>query len=299
MVRKIAISLVSQFIAAYLFKTCRFLLLSFGALCLALSTFAEAQQRLPRKAEIVQLAPRPDVLMRYLLIYEQVATPKAVAVLFAGGDGLLKLRGEGENIQFNLAGNFLVKSRGYFRDDETAIALVDAPSDQINFGFDVNFRKSKEHAADIQSIVDDLRKRFSGAKVFLIGTSAGTVSAANVGMQLAGAVDGVILTSSAVEWGPVKWGRMSGSYLNGFDFDLIKAPPLFVHHVGDICVVSTFASVKKYMDKFPFIAVLGGDPASDDGCGAQGPHGFLGREKDVVSEIKNWMHSRPYRKEIP
>jgi hypothetical protein len=62
---------------------------------------------------------------------------------------------------------------------------------------------------------------------------------------------------------------------------------------------NTSATFAKLADRFPLITVKGGTPVQDNGCGPMGPHGFLGREQAVATEIKNWMHGRPYLKEIP
>jgi len=54
------------------------------------------------------------------------------------------------------------------------------PTDRWRFGYTPKFRKSDEHAADIRAVVQDLRKPCPGAKVFLIGTSQGATSAAEL-----------------------------------------------------------------------------------------------------------------------
>src|SRR5439155_220001 len=106
------------------------------------------------------------------------APPAGVAVLFPGGEGLLGLRVEGGAVKFRQQGNFLVRTRTLMRDRQVGVAIVDSPSDQQRAGMDDGFRTGRAHVADVAAVVKDLKQRFPGAKIFLIGTSRGTISAA-------------------------------------------------------------------------------------------------------------------------
>lgn len=248
--------------------------------------------------EIVQLKPRGDAVQSYWLMRED-APVKAIAVLLSGGYGLLKLRQTESGITWDQAGaEFLVNSRDRFLDHETAVAIIDTPSDEVTIGLVPKFRKSDKHVADIRAVVGDLGTRFPGAKIFLVGNSMGTISAAYVGAALGKSVDGVILTASVFEWTPSSWRFLYDSNLSDFDFARIQVPLLVVHHVDDKCVATPFASTQKLAGKYPLMVVRGGEPVRDNGCGPLGPHGFLGREGVVVTEIKNWMHGRPANLEI-
>lgn len=260
---------------------------------------AVAQQAPTAGQEIIRLKTRGDVEQPYLLLHGKQAV-KAVALLITGGYGLLKL-GEGpDGISWSKEGtSFLVINKDLFRDAETAAAVIDVPTDQWGFGYTPKFRKSDEHAADMRAVVQDLRKRYPGAKVFLIGTSQGATSAAYAGKALGREVDGVALTASVFEWAPPSWRFLHDSNLSNFDFAQIPSPVLVVHHIDDRCVATPYSSAAKLADRFPLITVKGGTPVQDNGCGPMGPHGFLGRERAVATEIKNWMHGRPYLKEIP
>jgi hypothetical protein len=260
---------------------------------------AIAQQAPATGGEIVRLKTRGDVEQAYLLLHEKQPV-KAVALLITGGYGLLKLRAGPDGIAWSKEGtSFLVINKDLFRDAETAVAVIDVPTDQWGFGYTPKFRKSDEHAADMRTVVQDLRRRYPEAKVFLIGTSQGATSAAYAGKALGKEVDGVALTASVFEWAPPSWRYLHDSNLSNFDFAQIPSPVLIVHHVDDRCVATPYSSAAKLADKYPLISVRGGSPVQDNGCGPMGPHGFLGREQAVVTEIKNWMHGRPYLKEIP
>lgn len=250
------------------------------------------------QAGIVRLKTRGEVEQAYLLL--QRRTPaKVVAVLFTGGFGLLKLRAVDGEIAWDRKGNsFLVINKDRFVDDATAVAVVDAPGDQQEFGYTPKIRKSAEHAADVRVVVDDLKARFPAARIFLIGTSQGSTSAAYAGAALGKEIAGVILTASVFAAAPASWRMLHDPNLSDFDFARIQAPLLIVHHVDDRCVATPYSAAAKLADRYPLMVVRGGEPVRDNGCGPMGPHGFLGREAAVAAEIRNWMHGRPYEKTI-
>lgn len=272
-------------------------LLAAAALLCCVAWPAQAQPARADHAEVVRLNPRPNVEQAYLLL-RQAPPPKAVAVLITGGYGLLKLEGDG--IRWSPQGSsYVVINRLQFLDDATAIAIVDVPTDQWSIGATPKFRKSAEHATDLRAVVADLRARLPGARIYLVGTSQGSTSAAHVGKTLGKEIDGVALTASVFVWAPAFWGFLSDSNLSDFDYAQIQAPLLVVHHRDDPCPITPYSPAAELGAKYPLITVSGGLPVQDKGCGPRGPHGFLGREREVAAEILNWMHGRPFRREIP
>ena len=243
--------------------------------------------------EIVTVSGRKGETQSYLLM-NQTATPKAVAVLFPGGEGLLRLRLEGNAVRFESRRNFLVRTRGFLRDTEVAVAIVDSPSDRQRLGMDDGFRAGRNHAEDMTAVVNDLKNRFAGAKIFLVGTSRGTVSAAYLGRSLGTAVDGVVLTSTLFYGG----GQIGGIGLAGFDFTAIKAPPLFVHHQNDGCRQCPYGPAETLGRTYPLITVKGGKPAESDACGPLAAHGYYGKEAETIGAIKSWMLGRPFPKMV-
>lgn len=258
-------------------------LLTFVALCLCLSLPLQAQ-------EIVTLTTRDGVTQSYLLLQPASGTPQAVAVLFPGGGGNIRLRLEDSQIKFS-PNNFLVRSRNEFVQRGIAAAVMNAPSDQPG-GMEDDFRLGNAHADDIGKVVADLKTRFLGLPVYLVGTSRGTISAAAAGNRLAKGVDGVVLTATLF----LAAGRRPG--LSGFDFSTIPTPVLFVHHVNDGCGYTPYSSAKRLADRFPLVSVSGGLPPQSKPCEAMSEHGFLGRETETVEAIVNWMLKKPFRREI-
>ena len=250
------------------------------------------------ETEIVMLKPRGEVVQPYLLMKEAGAA-KAVVVLVSGGFGLLKFRYSETGVQSEeKAADFLVRNKDRFLDHETAVAIMDAPSDQMSYGYTPKFRKSGEHMQDLRAVVSDIKSRLSNTKVVLIGNSQGSTSVAHAGKILGKEVDGVILAASVFDPAPPAWRLLHDANLSDFDFSQIASPLLIIHHADDRCVATTYSSAAKLAGKYPFITVKGGEAVRDNGCGPLGPHGFLGREESVVTEIKNWIHGRPYKAEI-
>lgn len=241
--------------------------------------------------EIVTVSARSGASQSYLLMHN-APPPKAVAVMFPGGEGLLRLHAEGSAVKFSGGRNFLVRTRGLFRDDEVAVAILDSPSDQQRAGMDDGFRTGRAHVEDVAAVVRDLRNRFPRAKIFLIGTSRGTLSAAHVGRSLGDGIDGVILTSS------VFYGGRAGIGLSGFDFGAIRPPLLFVHHVHDACRTCPYRDAEALGRRFPLVSVSGGKPAESDPCEPFSAHGYFGREAEAVKAMKDWMLGRPFPKAI-
>jgi pimeloyl-ACP methyl ester carboxylesterase len=229
------------------------------------------------------------VTQSYLLSIPQTGKAQAVAVLFPGGDGKTDL--ERETARKSDGGNYLVRSRRLFAGNGIAAAVVDAPSDRAS-GMDDEFRLGAAHAEDIAKVIADLRKRFPGAPVFLVGTSRGTISAASIAGRLGPAVDGVVLTATLF----LANKRAPG--LSGFDFATIPAPLLFVHHVDDGCRETPYSSAKRLAERYPLVSVSGGDPPQSEPCQALTPHGCLGRERETVEAVASWMLKKPYRNEI-
>lgn len=240
--------------------------------------------------DIVILSTRGGVTQSYLLSPTPAGKARAVAILFPGGAGKVNLEREAGRAVLD-RGNFLVRSRRLFTGSGIVAAVMDVPSDQSQ-GLEDEFRLGSAHAEDIGRVVADLRSRFPGLPVFLVGTSRGTVSAAAAGNRLGTRVDGVVLTSTLF----LASRRRPG--LSGFDFSSIPVPLLFVHHVDDGCDYTPHTEAKRLADRYPVISVSGGSPAQSKPCEAMSPHGFIGREADTVDAIARWMLKQPYPREI-
>jgi hypothetical protein len=249
-----------------------------GILALAASAFGAE--------EVVTLTTRVNVTQSYLLAYNKDDVYKSVAILFPGGAGYIAL-GPGQEMHNT---NFLVRTRAMFVNGGVAAAVIDGPSDANRMSD--GFRMSAEHAADIGAVVKDLRRRFPQAKIFLVGTSRGTVSAAYSGLALGSAVDGVVLTSTVFN------ANRAGSGVAGVDFTGFKVPLLFVHHREDGCNVCPYSGAARLAERFPLISVSGGLPPQTGPCDPLSAHGYFGKEAETVAAITQWIAGKPYPGEI-
>ncbi len=246
--------------------------------------------------EIVTLSARPGVTQAFF-IASPPKNPQAIAILFPGSGGFIRIRREKEKIKFDDQ-NFLVRSRTEFIKRGVIPAIVDAPSDQQkNWGMTDEFRKSEQHFIDISSVVADLGKRFPSLPLFLVGTSRGSVSAAALGARFGPRIAGVVLTASMFRpAGPQS--HEPGPGLSGFDFSTIKTALLFVHHVSDQCIVTPYGDAARLVEQYPLISIFGGRPQQSDPCDALSAHGFFGREPETIEQIVNWMLKRPFLDQV-
>ncbi len=236
------------------------------------------------ETEIVKLKTRGEVVQTYLLMRD-AGTASAVVILVSGGFGLLKFRFAESGLQWEeKSADFLVRNKDRFLDQETAVAIMDAPSDQMSQGYTPKFRKSAAHIEDMHAVINDIKARLPGARVVLIGNSQGSTSVAYAGKALGKEVDGVILAASVFDWAPPAWRLLHDSNLSDFDFSQIASPLLIVHHANDRCVATTYPSAAKLAGKYPFITVKGGEAVQDKwlrsirtawlpGSGSVGSHG--------------------------
>ncbi len=172
-------------------------------------------------AELVTLPVRDSVSETYLLVADNASPVEQIALLFSGSSGRVKLRPISTTTAFAERGNFLVRTRYLWATGGFAAAVVDVPSDHRDDGMDDNFRLSQTHADDIAKVIADLRRRFPKAKLTLVGTSRGSISAASIARHLPTAVDKVVLSSTLFNPG------RGGAGLAGFDYGTIKRHSLF------------------------------------------------------------------------
>ena len=248
--------------------------------------------------QVTSIATRPDVSLAYLMARDAATEPKVIVISFPGGAGAIGLAKRAENgqIKFGPGTNFLIRIRSAMVDADFADVIVDAPSDHLPAGMRDDFRLSGEHATDMRALVGDLKKRFPSARIYLVGTSRGTVSAASTAAALGQLVQGVILTST------VSNVDKQGIALSQFDFSTLKQPVLLVHHRDDGCPTSPYSGAERIArdsaGRFTLVTVTGGDPPQSGPCDPQSAHGYLGRDAPVVAAMKDWMLGRDVPRDI-
>jgi len=230
------------------------------------------------------ISTRPGVTQPFLLIRP---TGQAVAsvILFAGGEGHLGLSSQGISQGAN---NFLVRNRQRFAGEGFLVAVVDSASDDC-------LRTSADHAEDIKHVISELKK-IVDVPVWLIGTSRGTISAANVAARLKeGGPDGLVLTSTVT-----KQSKRNFETVGSVRLEDIRVPTLLVHHKNDDCPVTPYGGAValrrslKQVSKIDLLTFTGGNSLGDP-CQAMSHHGFLGLDAEVVSAIASWIKATSTR----
>lgn len=252
-------------------------------LILLLAYPAFSQANFTESVEVVTV--RPGVTQSYLLLTPE--KPVATVVLFAGYGGYLDITKDG--IQ-QPSQNLLVRTRELFAAKNFITVVVDVPSDFAGTDGILGWRATETHAQDLQKIITSLRKA-TDIPIWLIGTSRGTISAANAAARLqVNGADGLVLTASVVEPG----GNNSG-YVGDVELEKIRIPTLIIHHEEDDCSVCDFYAAKRLPAEFKnssrveFITFSGGKPAETGSCGPLSEHGFFGLEDKVINTISSWI----------
>jgi len=219
------------------------------------------------------------------ILVETVDNAFVTLVLFAGGKGGMELSKSGDI--GNLKGNFLIRARRHFRSHGANTVVIDAPTDRSDLS---DFRDTEGHAKDVGAVIRHLKATLK-VPVWAVGTSNGTVSAANAGLRLTGDArpDGVVLTSTRTETSG------GGTSVLQMAIDKITGPVLIAHHKGDSCYVtlpSGVPDIVKVLTNAKPVKVLwyeGGSGVRGDPCQAYHYHGFRGLETQVIADIMAWI----------
>jgi len=206
---------------------------------------------------------------------------KRAIVLMPGHPGIMKIRSAQS---FELKGNFLIRTRKMWLDAETVVFSVDAPSDEWS-GFSGYFRGGARYAEDIRGLFAEIGKRYGPLPTVIVGTSEGSVSAYYAVRALDQANVKVIFSSSLFNF------SRNSPGLAGMDFDDIKAPMLWVHHLSDPCAWTPYWQAKRHAEKTrsPLVTVKSEMQGRGDPCQAFSPHGYVGVEAETVQAMKHWV----------
>jgi hypothetical protein len=199
-------------------------------------------------------------IIPYILTAQQ-PNPKYAVILMPGGDGHLDPHLSDGQIVFQASGNFLIRSRGVFADEEFVAISTD----------------STGNLERMSVILQDVSNRFPGIKIYIIGTSRSTLSTMKLSEPLDGKVAGFVHTSSMGD-------------IASFNTKNFKSRHLVVHHKKDTCKKTLFywaeLNHKKYRTE---LLTMEGGISEGDPCKAFSHHGYNGIEKQTIDKIKAWI----------
>jgi len=235
---------------------------------------------------VLRIESRPGatevlVLTPGRLVTENSSAKNAVIVL-EGGSGQVwigKTTDGPDAGEWKLSGSLPVMARQALADKVGAAAVLTQPSDRA--GMDQEWRDSKEHVADVAAAVTVVQQHFPGAKVWLLGFSNGSWSAAHAGAALQERLAGVILMSVA-----------EGAFRTD-GFAQIKIPVLVVQHRRDNCL--PYASIEEHARWHTFVTVDNANlprvRSTRQDCSADSAHNFYGSEAAVMAAIAQWINT--------
>jgi pimeloyl-ACP methyl ester carboxylesterase len=220
--------------------------------------------------------------LRQRVLYDSPPAPVATIVMLPGGDGEVDITAQGD---FRHGDNFVVRSRALWLSRGYAVLIPDTIARENLRGL----RSSPGYGELIADLARFANSRLA-KPVFLLGTSQGSIAAANGAAHLPpGALAGVVLTESV--------SRIGGSRESVFSVPLgkVTAPALVVANRDDACDVAPpmdapqIVAALAHSPDARLLTVGGGQYRSKKPCGSLTPHGYYGIEAPVVDAIAQWM----------
>jgi len=239
---------------------------------------------LAHPTQLVTVAIQNYTISGLVTHLKDAKTLKYGVALFPGHPGILRLREENGQFRFDLRGNFLIRSRRHWHDDETLVVVVDAPSDQWNT-FYQQWRETPRYGADVAALLKEVGQKFKLEDWTFVGTSEGSISAFHAARMNPDLARRMILTSSVFQEGK------NGPGLLHVSFDGVRPRILWVHHQDDPCPFTSYLEAKRFAQKSmsPLVTVRGGGPVRGGPCDPFTQHGFVGIEIPTIRAMKDWI----------
>ena len=216
--------------------------------------------------------------------WQDVKSFKHGIALFPGRPGIMRLHVEDGQPRFELAGNFLTRTRRHWLDAETLVVVVDAPSDTWAT-FSQSFRETPRYGADVAALLKDVAGQYPVGEWTFVGTSEGSISALHAARMNPSLAKRTILTSSL--FSPTR----HGPGLSSVSWKDYPKSLLWVHHENDPCKYTTYREAKHYAKKTgaPLLTVRDSGPWRGGACEAHTSHGFVGVERETVLAMRAWV----------
>lgn len=262
--------------------------MKYGTRILASALLLASLAVAPAAAELVRITLRPNIGIR-VAIEPPAGRAMAYALIFAGGHGKIELDDAGQ--PRGLRGNFLLRARHHLKARGIGLVLVDAPEDYQGPEGLWPYRMHHAYAGDIGQVVNLAKTRYR-VPVWLVGTSAGTLSVANGTARLSHAnrPDGVVFTASITR--PT---RRRSDTVFGVHLAAYNGPALVMSHQDDGCVATPAADAPKLLAALAaaqpkkMLILSGGSPPQSEPCEARAQHGFFGIEAQAMNAIADFI----------
>jgi len=252
-----------------------------------LLAWAAASSALAQTDEIVT-AQRSGYTISGLATYEGASGPRKRGIaLFPGYPSIMKIqRGDDGAPKYELKGNFLVRARRFWLDDETVVLCMDAPSDQWA-NFPQYFRATARYGEDVAALLDEAAKKYGVQEWTFVGTSEGSISAFHAARMNPALAKRLILTSSLFD------ANRNGPGLGNADLSRLPAQTLWVHHADDPCPYTSYRTAQDFAKRSgkPLVTVHGGGGWKGDACQAFTAHGYRGVERETVLAMREWVRT--------
>ena len=196
--------------------------------------------------------------------------------------------GDGFMMNSPLIGNFLIRARRHLNSDKVMTLLVDCHS-SVGEICTPDYQASRNRFKHIKTVIDAAKAKIPSVKeVYLLSTSAGTISSAFVSQFGQTEFTGVIHTATIDPTAP-----RSYTQLKDFNYGELKTQQAFIHHVEDPCAITQFSYIRTIAEKFkiPLITVRGGSDFRGPACAAFTQHGFRNKEQTVAQHILKMLES--------
>ena len=223
--------------------------------------------------QIIDVPQAGEVPTKTFLI--EVAKPKAVVLLFIGGDGLLELKPDGSTTKENP----LNRSAGLWKSHGINSVLVDSPYD-LGDARRGNVRGKVEHLSRVENVVKYYKAKF-GVPVWIFGHSMGTVTAVQFANQSerSAAITGIIIAGTHIGE------NLSPSF---------SKPVMAIHHQKEACPATPISASESIIKgrsketKSELVMIDGGENVGR-ACMGLAYHGFNKVEDQMVSAAAKFI----------
>ena len=216
-----------------------------------------------------------------LLFYGPTVDSRGVLIMFPGGTGEVGIARDGS---VRHGENFVVRTRGLWARRGYEVVVVDALGQKSMRGI-----RSSSWYADVTRKIVAYVHSLSGANVWIMGTSQGSIAAMLAASTARpGIVSGVVLTEPVSVLGHSKETVFDAHPEN------VEIPALIVANRNDECWVAPpdhAEDIAKAMSRAATTVLFidGGTSASANPCSSLAPHGYWGMDERVVERIDRWM----------